>query len=471
MRRPSRWWLAVSGILAALALASAVVAIMVQRDASTPIGEGEVFVADAAEASGIVDTHEDPELGVRRARNELGIEAVSLVGGDGIVTASSSPTMDGAPVTSPLLAFGIGEARFAAVAGPVGTDIVLDGVTEWSQGSILYQVVSPRDDGSSILLFYDISELLERRARPAGIQSETLQLLGLTAIFAIMAGIVLVGHTRATRHYREVVVESEALAAANVELEEARNRAERALALAEEKIRIRSEFVLMINHELRTPLTSVVTGSRLVRDGEDLSNDERRRLLDAVIADGSRLMEMIDQILTVARLENQGLTYPLRKIRAGDLVESMRGVGVEISEDGRRRFEPDSVLLTDPKSLSLLIASLVDNARTHGADQVTVSLSYESDLEPMAQVGERPRHPLYITVSDDGPGIPAEFVPRVFEKFEKSSFSSGTGLGLYLARLMVEALQGSLAVETSAQGSRFRVAVPMVAAVAKVDVA
>jgi two-component system OmpR family sensor kinase len=89
----------------------------------------------------------------------------------------------------------------------------------------------------------------------------------------------------------------------------------------------------------------------------------------------------------------------------------------------------------------------------------------------MAEVGERPQHALYVTVADDGPGIPESFVPRVFEKFEKSSFSSGTGLGLYLARLMIEALRGSLAVETSEQGSRFQVAVPMIASVAKVDVA
>jgi len=471
MRRPSRWWLAVSGILAALALASSVVAIMVQRQASTPIGEGEVFVADAGDASQIIDAHDDPEVAVRSARNELGIEAVSLVGPGGTTLASSSPTMAGAPVTSPLLAFGISEGRFSAVAGPVERDIVLDGVTEWAQGSILYQVVSPREDGTSLLLFYDISELLERRARPAGIQSDTIQLLGLTAIFAIMATAVFMGHTRASRRYREVVVESEALAAANIELAEARNRAERALALAEEKIRIRSEFVLMINHELRTPLTSVVTGARLVRDGDDLSDMERSRLLDAIIADGSRLMEMIDQILTVARLENRGLTYPLRRVTTFDLVESLRGVGVEISADLRQRFEAEPVVLTDPKSLSLLVASLVDNARTHGAAEVMVTLSYDSDLEPMAQVGDNPRHALYITVSDDGPGIPAEFLPRVFEKFEKSSFSSGTGLGLYLARLMVEALQGSLAVETSAQGSHFRVAVPVIATVARVDAA
>lgn len=470
LRRPSQWWQAVSAILIALGLGTAVAAIIVQRDASTPIGEGQLFVADALTAGRIIAAHDDPEVGVRSARNELGIEAVSLVSRDGTTIASTSSTMDGIPVSSPLLQFGVGEGRFAAVAGPVEHDILLDGVTEWEQGAILYQVVSPHDEETSMLLFYDISELLARRARPAGMQSETIQLFGLTGVFAILGAVVLMGHTRASRRYREVVVESEALASANIELAEARNRAERALALAEEKIRIRSEFVLMINHELRTPLTSVVTGARLVRDG-DTTEEERRRLLDAVVSDGTRLQEMIDQILTVARVENQGLSHPLRRITTTDLVETLSHLGVECRDDLRNGSQPEPTLLTDPKSLSLLVASLVDNARTHGASRVSVTISHRTHLDPMIEIGRQPKQALYITVADDGPGIPLDFLPRIFEKFEKSSFSSGTGLGLYLARLMVEALQGSLAVGTSPNGSSFQIAVPMIATVARVDVA
>jgi signal transduction histidine kinase len=457
---------------------TAVVAILVQRAAATPIGEGEVFVSDAAQASKTIADSPDIDLGVKRARNALGIEAVAVVSSNGATLTSTSPSMTGASIASPLLMFGVSEGRFAAVAGPIEHDIVLDGVTEWPTGSILYQVVSPLEDDTSLLILYDISELLARRARPAGIQSETVQLLGLTAVFAVLGVIVFLGHTRASRRYREMVVESEMLRehseelrTANIELAEARNRAERALALAEEKIRIRSEFVLMINHELRTPLTSVVTGSRLVRDGDDLTELERRRILDAVIADGTRLQEMIDQILTVARVENQGVSYPLRRTSTAEVVAALRGIGVEVSETPRPGSDSEMVLLTDPKSLSLLVASLVDNARTHGADRVTVTLSFTSDLEPMAEVGEQPENALYITVTDDGPGIPKDFISRVFEKFEKSSFSSGTGLGLYLGRLMVEALQGSLAVETGPEGSRFRVAVPMIASMARVDAA
>jgi two-component system OmpR family sensor kinase len=71
-------------------------------------------------------------------------------------------------------------------------------------------------------------------------------------------------------------------------------------------------------------------------------------------------------------------------------------------------------------------------------------------------------------VSDDGPGIPPEFLPRIFEKFEKHSSSPGTGLGLYLARMMIEALEASLAVTTSDSGTVMAIAVPVSAAVPSV---
>ena len=69
-------------------------------------------------------------------------------------------------------------------------------------------------------------------------------------------------------------------------------------------------------------------------------------------------------------------------------------------------------------------------------------------------------HAIEIRVTDNGPGIDKEFLPRVFEKFEKDSFSSGTGLGLYVVRLMAEAIDASVSVVSSASGTTFQVSVP-----------
>jgi len=453
----------VSALTWALAGACLIAAIVHQNAATAPIGEGEVFVGDAAEAIALIEDSRTPDEGVRRARNDLAVEAVSLVAPDGAVVTSTSETLDGKSVANPLFTFGLEDGRFTAMASPSTYAIEIDGVEEWPAGSILYEVLAPSSDGeSAVLLHYDLAELLSRRAQPGEIQSLTIQILALGGVFALLGTAVFLGHTRAARRHRELAIESEVLREqsrklerANAELAEARQRAENALALSEEKMRIRSEFVLMINHELRTPLTSVVTGAELMRD-TTLNEDDRQDLIDSMVAHGKRLNEIIDQILAVARIENRGLGYELVKI---PLLEACDSVGATIEGD-TRDYADRLLVRTDVKTLALILASLSDNARTHGAQEVVVGCSGKEAIQPMIEIGDRPREAVYFTVGDDGPGIDPEFLPRAFEKFEKNSFSSGTGLGLYMVQLMVVALGGSVAVETSPAGTTFQIAIP-----------
>lgn len=465
-RRPSSWWNVLGGICAALAVAAGIAAIVVQRDSTTPIGEGEVFVADAMTAEQAISRSEDPSTAVRVARNELGVEAVSLLDRDGRVVASTSDPLVGGPVQNPLIADGVADRRFMALAAAIEDDLWLDDVVEWPAGSVLYQVASPLESGGAVMIHYDVSQLLGRRTPPGGISPLALQLLGLAAVFAVIGTAVLVGHWRAARRYRQVQLESEILRRnslelerANAGLETARRQAEDALALAEEKIRVRSEFVLMINHELRTPLTSIVTGAELLRS-RGLSDADRAALLDSMVADGSRLQEMIDQILAVARIENRGLSYELSEVSFGELTQALAsahpGAVTEVASDS----DPEISVRTDLGALGLIVTSLVDNAFTHGADAVLVGCSTRPQLEPQLEVGDRPDAAVFVTVADNGPGIDHEFLPRIFEKFEKSGFSSGTGLGLYMARMIIEALEGSLSVRTSPAGTTFQISVP-----------
>lgn len=459
MRRPSSWWLVVSAITWILAATSLVVAIAHQDEASEPIGEGEVFVADARTATDEITRAASHAEGVRHARNALGIEAVSLVGSDTVVIASTSPTLTGLALTNPLLGFGVAEGRFAALAVSTDEPIELDGVVEWPEGSILYQVVSPISGADeTLLLHYDVSELFARRVQPGEIQPLTIQVLALGGIFGILGAAIMIGHSRASRRHREMVVESELLRVHSVELEttnaqlaEARQAAEAALDLSEEKMRIRSDFVLMINHELRTPLTTVVTGAELVRKG-DLTDDERDEVLESMVSHGRRLKEIVDQILAVARIENRGLSYDLTVVPLAEVCAAT---------DALPQIDMARIAVrTDVRTVALVLASLADNARTHGASHVDIACSTEPIGEPMIELGRPPSNPVYFTVSDDGPGIDPEFLPRAFEKFEKNSFSSGTGLGLYMVQLMIEALHGSIAVHTSSLGTTFQIALP-----------
>ena len=95
-----------------------------------------------------------------------------------------------------------------------------------------------------------------------------------------------------------------------------------------------------------------------------------------------------------------------------------------------------------------------------GASEVEVLGITRPLIEGAHRIGTRPPTPVYFVVSDDGPGIDPEFLPRAFEKFEKNSNSPGTGIGLYMVQVMVEAMVGSIEVATSPRGTIFQIALP-----------
>lgn len=432
-----------------------------QSAAGKPIGEGEVFTKDAERASRIVAQSGSVGDGVRHARNDLDIEAVSVVDEKGVVVTSTSASLTGKPISSPLLEYGISNDRLAALAGPLPEPLHVDSVVEWPAGSVLYQVLSPMDGNGFTLLYYDVAELLGRRTQPGDIEPLTLQLLALGGVFLVLGGAVFIGHTRVVRRHREMTVESDVLRKHYRELEEAneklaraRERAERALALAKEKMRIRSEFVLMINHELRTPLTSVVTGAEVLQD-DSLDGAERREIVESMVAQGKRLNEIVEQILAVARMENRGVVYDMDLV---PLQDACKSVGVAI--DGTTGVGDQVAVQTDIPTLGVMVDTLVDNARTHGASRVVVECGLSPAIDPMTEVGTRPPRSVFFTVRDDGPGIDHDFLPRAFEKFEKNSLSSGTGLGLYMVRLMIDALGGAVGVRTGPGGTTFQIALP-----------
>src|SRR5690606_37569089 len=115
---------------------------------------------------------------------------------------------------------------------------------------------------------------------------------------------------------------------------------------------------------------------------------------------------------------------------------------------------------TDVDTLSLILSSLQDNAITHGATAVDIRCVTRPSVVGAHRVGTPPPSPVYFVVSDNGPGIDPEFLPRAFEKFEKNSMSSGTGVGLYMVQVMVEAIGGSIEVATSPKGTIFQIALP-----------
>ena len=473
--RPSRWWIALTAVFAVISIVVAVAAIAYQREATRPIGEGQLFYDEARGGLSQIDAWLDAggseAEAVRRLRNSLDIESVALVDAAGTVTAATSGPAVGTSIENPVLQYALSSGRFAAVAAPVDQPVEIDDVTEWETGDVLYMALLPDEDGTALLMQYDISALLSRRAGALGIQTPTIQLAVVAVVFALAALLIMIGRSRSIQRYREMALESdflrkesESLQTHNSELDTARRSAEAALALAEEKNRIRAEFVLMINHELRTPLTSVVTGAELLMMSDPNSPD-RDEILEALVHDGRRLQSMIDQLLAVARVENRGLSFSPQPVPFSQVCEAVamshaRVISSHASDSHGNGAE--QMVMTDLQTLRNLCSSLADNAFTHGARNVRIHCSSEEIHEPLITVGSSPDPAIYISVSDDGPGIREEFLPRAFEKFEKDSRSSGTGLGLYMAKLMTEAMSASLMVWTSSEGTTFTIALPVV---------
>jgi signal transduction histidine kinase len=473
--RPSRWWITLAAVFAVLSIAAAIAAVTHQSNASRPIGEGQLFLSDAQagmeQISEAIASGMAPDVAARHIRNQLRIEAVALVDSEGTIAAATSDPLVGAMIDNPVLQFALDSGRFGAVAAPIDQDLEIDGVPEWHSGDALYLALLPGTDGApSLLLYYDISELFARRAGALGIQTETVQLAAVTIFFAIAGLAVMIGRSHAIQRYREATLEaeylrkeSESLQIHNVELDVARRNAEAALTLAEEKNRIRAEFVLMINHELRTPLTSVVTGAELLLMSDPEGTD-RYEILEALVHDGRRLQTMIDQLLAVARVENRGLSFAPQPVQFSKVCDAVALAHSKVISSHSPECHPadsDPIVMTDLQTLRNLVSSLADNAFTHGARNVRIHCSTSEVHEPHIVVGTVPESAVYISISDDGPGIREEFLPRAFEKFEKDSRSSGTGLGLYMARLMAEAMDASLMVWTSSEGTTFSIGLPL----------
>ncbi len=469
--RPSPWWGIVAGSCGIAALALVTLALANQKAADRPVGEGELFAQEAATAADdLTGVYTDPSNAaeaVRHVRNSLRIESVALVDPEGTIVAATSTNSVGAEVANPVIAFGHFGRRLTAIATSTATPVTIDGVVEWPVGSTLYEVLYPLGDGASAVLSYDISELLGRRSRASGIAAITLLLVSVAAGLAIIAALVLLGRQRALGRVREMERKAELLRTHSAELErhnreldEAKHAAEDALALAEEKNRIRAEFVLMINHELRTPLTAVITGAQMLQETY-LSVADRGQILTDLLHDGVRLEQMISQILGVARIENRGLNSALRDVPISRVQEQLRSaLPATVPVTLESELLKTTSIRTDGQTLSQLIVSLTENATTHGASKVRVAIGSVIPFDPMASVGTPPSSGIFFSVIDNGPGIELSFLPRAFEKFEKDSFSSGTGLGLYVVRLMAEAIGSSISVTTTNSGTVMSVGVP-----------
>ena len=226
--------------------------------------------------------------------------------------------------------------------------------------------------------------------------------------------------------------------------------------------RVKDEFVSVTSHELRTPLTSIRGALGLLAGGAVGGlPDSAQRMLDVAMQSTDRLIRLINDILDLERLSSGKLSLSLEACDAAGLisraVEEIRGAAdaleVEVragSVDGRVWADPDRIIQT--------LTNVVGNAIKFSPRSATVEVSAQVE-------GDQVR----FTVEDHGPGIPADQLERVFERFRQvdssdSRTKGGTGLGLAICRTIVEQHGGRIWAESVlGAGTVFSFTLPVVA--------
>jgi len=223
--------------------------------------------------------------------------------------------------------------------------------------------------------------------------------------------------------------------------------------------RLRRDFVANASHELRTPLTSVRGFVEALEDGALDEPTHARRFLGKIRVHADRMAALVSDLLELSRLESGERPLQRETVQPADVIEDVvaslsdqaksREVAITLSAAGA------PALVTDPDRLRQILENLVENA-----------VKYVPVGGHVAVTARPGNGSVVFEVEDDGPGIPAEHLPRIFERFyrvdkARSREMGGTGLGLSIVKHLAEGIGAEVTVESEVgRGTRFRVAVP-----------
>ncbi|HWS86245.1 MAG TPA: PAS domain S-box protein [Pyrinomonadaceae bacterium] len=241
----------------------------------------------------------------------------------------------------------------------------------------------------------------------------------------------------------------------------ARAEAERLYREAQESSRLKDEFLATVSHELRTPLTAILGWAHMLRAGK-FNDESARRAFETVERNARAQAQLIDDLLDVSRIVTGKLRIDVRPVDPNSFIEAAVEAVRPAAEAKGVRLQKviDTGLVTvsgDPVRLQQVVWNLLSNAIkfTPRGGRVQVRM-------------ERVNSHVEIAVSDTGAGIPPEFLPHVFDRFRQADMKTtrqhgGMGLGLAIARHLVELHGGTVKAESGGEGhgATFTVLLPV----------
>ena len=212
--------------------------------------------------------------------------------------------------------------------------------------------------------------------------------------------------------------------------------------------RMKDEFIATVSHELRTPLTSIHGSLSLLDSGLPAKSPEQSaELIRIAKGNSQRLVRLIDDILSIAKIESEKMKFKLRPLNLAELVQN----AVEANQDYAKQYgvhirtepgEEDARVLGDRDRLMQVLTNLMSNAVKHSPADGVVDVSFA-------------RNDRYwrVSVNDAGPGIPASFRGEVFKKFAQADATDrrkqgGTGLGLSISKAIIDRLGGRIGFDS-----------------------
>jgi signal transduction histidine kinase len=221
----------------------------------------------------------------------------------------------------------------------------------------------------------------------------------------------------------------------------------------------KSDLIGMLSHDLRQPLASVVGHVELLReDWDQIEEADKRRFLDKVADAAGRVDRLVEDLLTMTKGDAGKLEPDLRPVQvAAAVAEAL--AHVTPSEPIEVSVDPSVWVQADPGHLQQILINLLSNAVKYGSPPITVAAALTGGHHEGAT-----DQAVELEVRDHGPGVPAEFVPKLFGRFaraERDDGIKGTGLGLYIVRQLVAAGHGELRYQAQPpSGAAFVVRLP-----------
>jgi signal transduction histidine kinase len=288
-----------------------------------------------------------------------------------------------------------------------------------------------------------------------------------------------IANTEIEKRNKEIENRNKKLKVANKEISERKDQLQKisdSLAVANDKLKkldnAKTEFVSMASHQLRTPPTPIKGYSSMLLEGSyGELNAEQRSAVENIYNANNQQIAFVEDLLSVSRIESGSMKFEFKKQQIGELCQdvinnlALKAKDKDLYLDYRVPAEILPELTIDGAKIREVISNLVDNALKYTI-KGGVTLSVELCKKNQVNCLSAPH--LRVTVSDTGIGIPAEEIPYLFAKFSRGKDitrlnTGGTGLGLYVVKMITTANGGRVWIESpgAGMGTKFILELPL----------